>query len=189
MVSFLENQPVQWRRLQTEIQMVLHQHEVNEEREQQGLQPINSVWCWGGHPLPERMSAPELELYADDLFTAGLAAASGSTKPLTQDAAPASFAKNTLVCLRTLEAALLSQAVEKPGASLGPEESFARPSPGSGQTQSEHDNTLEKLDQWLASGMRELFRGRLAGIDLYPCDGEVLQLKRIDLFRFWLRRR
>lgn len=37
-----------WRRLLNEIQMLLHTHEVNLQREQRGELPVNSVWLWGG---------------------------------------------------------------------------------------------------------------------------------------------
>lgn len=41
----------QWRRLMTELQMLLHAHPVNEQRERQGKLPINSLWFWGGAAL------------------------------------------------------------------------------------------------------------------------------------------
>ena len=37
-----------WRRLLNEVQMLLHSHEVNQNREQRGEMPVNSVWLWGG---------------------------------------------------------------------------------------------------------------------------------------------
>lgn len=39
-------------RLQNEVQMLLHEHEVNAEREAQGLNSINSVWVNGGGRMP-----------------------------------------------------------------------------------------------------------------------------------------
>lgn len=36
-----------WYRLQNEMQMFMHQHEVNQQRLQHGQLPINSLWCWG----------------------------------------------------------------------------------------------------------------------------------------------
>lgn len=44
-----------WRRRMNEIQMLLHEHEVNRAREAAGKWPINSVWFWGGGrhvPIP-----------------------------------------------------------------------------------------------------------------------------------------
>lgn len=37
-----------FRRLQNEVQMLWHEHPVNQARQARGLQPINSCWLWGG---------------------------------------------------------------------------------------------------------------------------------------------
>ncbi len=41
-----------WRAVATEIQMLFNAHEVNKQREANGLYPLNSVWIWGGGRLP-----------------------------------------------------------------------------------------------------------------------------------------
>lgn len=72
-----------WRRLMTELQMLLHTHPVNEQRERQGKLPINSLWFWGGGPLYSSMAITDQTpdhsvtdtgtssgtVYADDKFT------------------------------------------------------------------------------------------------------------------------
>lgn len=45
----------QWLQLNTEIQMWLHAHPINQQRQQQGLFPINSLWLW----LPEKTNATQ----------------------------------------------------------------------------------------------------------------------------------
>lgn len=47
-----------WRRWLSEIQMLLHDHPVNLEREQRGQAPVSSVWFSGGGTLPARPAAP-----------------------------------------------------------------------------------------------------------------------------------
>jgi hypothetical protein len=42
-----------WHRIFNEVQMLLHAHPVNEDREQRGALPINSLWFSGGGTLPE----------------------------------------------------------------------------------------------------------------------------------------
>lgn len=48
-----------WRRWLSEMQMLLHEHAINEERERAGLAPVTGVWIWGGgrqdwaDPLPD----------------------------------------------------------------------------------------------------------------------------------------
>jgi hypothetical protein len=41
-----------WHRVLNEIQMLLHDHPVNREREARGFPPVNSVWLWGGGRSP-----------------------------------------------------------------------------------------------------------------------------------------
>ncbi len=45
---------LRWRRTLNEIQMLLHEHPVNQRRESRRELPINSVWLWGGgrRPVP-----------------------------------------------------------------------------------------------------------------------------------------
>lgn len=41
-----------WLRLQAEAQMLMHAHPLNQQRQQQGLPALNSLWFWGGGSLP-----------------------------------------------------------------------------------------------------------------------------------------
>lgn len=43
---------LRWHRLFNEVQMLFHEHPVNQERERRGELAINSVWLWGGGTLP-----------------------------------------------------------------------------------------------------------------------------------------
>ncbi|MEB0134796.1 hypothetical protein QN362_05575 [Actimicrobium sp. CCC2.4] len=42
-----------WRKVQNEIQMHWHDCTVNQSREQQGLDPVNSLWLWAGTPAKQ----------------------------------------------------------------------------------------------------------------------------------------
>jgi hypothetical protein len=64
-----------WRTRLNDIQMLLHGHPVNEERERTGELPVNSVWLWGGGMLQDRVSAPCNALWSREPFAAGLAQA------------------------------------------------------------------------------------------------------------------
>ena len=63
----------QWKRILNEVQMLMHMSEVNEQREQRGLPPINSLWFWGEGRLPRTGNCDLSHVYADDALTAGLA--------------------------------------------------------------------------------------------------------------------
>lgn len=55
-----------YHRLTSELQMCLHEHEVNLRREAQGLLPINSVWLWGGGRAPEKKVALLPPFFGED---------------------------------------------------------------------------------------------------------------------------
>lgn len=79
-----------WRRLMTEIQMLLHMHPVNILRESQGKLPVNSLWFWGGALLAKpalnelveptthaSSDAQATHIYAQDSYSALLSAHMG----------------------------------------------------------------------------------------------------------------
>lgn len=44
-----------WQRLQSETQMLLHQHPVNQQRQSDGLPALTSLWFWGAGRLPAQL--------------------------------------------------------------------------------------------------------------------------------------
>lgn len=64
-----------WHSILNEAQMLLHRHPVNEEREQRGLPPVNSIWPWGGGVLPTNPISHFVHAWADNALARGLAAA------------------------------------------------------------------------------------------------------------------
>jgi len=48
-----------------ELQMLLHEHPVNQARETRGELPVNSLWLWGGGRLPVACATP-VPLYAEN---------------------------------------------------------------------------------------------------------------------------
>jgi hypothetical protein len=53
-----------WRLLFTEIQMLLHQHTVNEKRRALGLKEVNAIWFWGNAQL--RPSKATVSVFTQD---------------------------------------------------------------------------------------------------------------------------
>jgi len=68
----------QWKNALTEAQMILSGHEVNARREAEGKPAANSVWFWGGGPLPAAHTRPYAAVYSDDALARGLATWSGA---------------------------------------------------------------------------------------------------------------
>jgi len=60
-----------YRSLVSEVEMALHDHEVNVRRQEQGLQPINCLWFWGGGFAPEQQTVPHPPLFANDPLLIG----------------------------------------------------------------------------------------------------------------------
>jgi hypothetical protein len=60
-----------YRSLVSEVEMALHDHEVNLRRQEQGLQPINCLWFWGGGFAPEQETVPHPPLFANDPLLIG----------------------------------------------------------------------------------------------------------------------
>jgi hypothetical protein len=59
------------RNLISEIEMALHEHEVNLERKAAGQLPVNSLWLWGGGIAPERTTRAQPPLFSDDGLLTG----------------------------------------------------------------------------------------------------------------------
>ena len=76
------------RGLLNEIQTVLHAHPVNQQREDKGLLPINSLWLWGAGSLPLQLASDFDGVWSIHPLTIGLARAAGvPTHPAPVDAA------------------------------------------------------------------------------------------------------
>ena len=59
------------RNLLSEIEMALHEHEVNQAREANGQLPVNSLWLWGGGTAPEQVTRAQPPLFSDDALLTG----------------------------------------------------------------------------------------------------------------------
>jgi len=64
-----------------EVQMFLHGHPVNERRQAAGKPAVNSLWLWGGGPLPEVPPPEFAAAWSDNPLATGLASASGIESP------------------------------------------------------------------------------------------------------------
>lgn len=67
----------QWRRLFSELQILLQQHPVNLRRQAQSQPVVNGLWFWGQGCLPEAPQTERRKVWSDSLITRGLAAWAG----------------------------------------------------------------------------------------------------------------
>lgn len=61
-----------WRTWLGEIEMLLHQHPVNQQLTEQGLPTVNSVWLWGGGAPVDLSAAIPFRMHGDDAFAKGI---------------------------------------------------------------------------------------------------------------------
>ena len=66
-----------WKRLMTEIQVELHQADVNAQRRAQGRGEINSVWFWGAGAAPGIRDLSRAAVATSDPVSRGLAVTAG----------------------------------------------------------------------------------------------------------------
>ena len=69
---------LRWRRVLTEIQMLFHEHAVNQRREERGELPINSVWLWGGGRRPSVQGQHFTHVAGENLLAQALAGRTGA---------------------------------------------------------------------------------------------------------------
>ncbi|QAU35110.1 hypothetical protein [Janthinobacterium sp. 17J80-10] len=73
-----------WRKLQNEVQMHWHMHEVNAEREARGARVVNSLWLWGGASVAQAsqgaLPAPYTDAFNLHGWSAALAASAASKR-------------------------------------------------------------------------------------------------------------
>ena len=60
-----------FRNLVSEIEMALHDHDINQARQAGGLRPVNSLWLWGGGIAPQQATRPQPPLFSDDALSTG----------------------------------------------------------------------------------------------------------------------
>ena len=61
-----------------EVQMQLHDSDINHKREESGLVPVNSIWFWGLGAVPGILERCWSTIYTSDNYIKGLALLSGT---------------------------------------------------------------------------------------------------------------
>lgn len=69
---------IAWQRIANELQMLLHEHPVNQAREARGELPVNSVWFWGAGALPQPVPPRFRQVWSDDPVARGVAIFGGA---------------------------------------------------------------------------------------------------------------
>ena len=157
---------IRWHGVLNEIQMLFYQSDVNERREQLGRGPVSGAWISGGGRVSPGLSTPANALYGDSPLLKGLARASATPRAGLPENAEALLGeeRELLVCYEALRRSVLC---------ADPEEWLSR---------------LDQFEIWLQPLGQALAENRLQ-LNVYPCNGSMLQLDRRALRRFWKRTR
>lgn len=157
-----------WHATLNEVQMLLHEHPVNEAREV----PLNSLWFWGAGRLPKEAEGPWQSVTADDPVALGLAKlATMRHRALTSRAGEwlerLPDAGRHLVVLDALAAAAALRDAEAHAARL-----------------------VAMETDWFSPLLAALKSGRVGMITVHlPEAGLSIETARGDLRRFWRRPR
>jgi hypothetical protein len=160
----------EWHRLLNEIQMLFHDHPVNQAREAHGKPAINSVWVWGGGRLPRQLNSPLGRVFSDHPYVTGLAhlaeVPACSLPPTGEELLSGSGDGHTLAVITSLERAAIYREADR------------------------WAEALQELERhWFAPLLEALKQGALAALDLYPVNGRCYTITCRRLRYFWKRSR
>lgn len=167
---------VRWHGISNEIQMLLHQHPLNEAREAKGEMPVNSVWLWGGGTWPAVPGRQFSAVWSDEALACALAATAGlHATPLPDEA---EHWLNSIAPSQPVNAHSLLVLGQLSGAAQYGDIARWR----------EEISALNR--NWFAPLLKALRQRRFSKIALVvPGDRDCqrFELSPVDLFRFWRR--
>ena len=101
-----------WRVLGNDVQVVLHNHPVNQNRVSRGAAPVNGLWFWGGGRRPETITCAAEVYFGDDALATALAS-EASLHARTLDALDSvAVTRNVIIDLRILRGDVLEATIQ-----------------------------------------------------------------------------
>jgi hypothetical protein len=163
--SFTGTDAPVWTARLNELQMLMHNHPVNQARAARGQVPVNSLWLWGGGEAPAPAAADCSRVLGDNPFARGCARycdlPAGPPGARAADTLPAAGERQLVV----LEDCRTAAAYDD----------FAG-----------WQTALQRLEHdWFAVLLRALRTGRLERLDLLPLNGRRYCLPRRRLLAVW----
>ena len=89
-------QALPWYKLINEMQMFMHQHDINRDRLASGLLPINSLWFWGAGNL-SKLAAKNINWYCDDELLKQFASVSGINCAKLDEVKMEDFSRDSII--------------------------------------------------------------------------------------------
>ncbi len=158
-----------WKALLTEVQMLLHTHPVNQHRQAHGQREVNSVWLWGGGVLPGINSDKGNDISTHSVYT--------------DEALPKAMAERRQQPVRPLPTNNLS--VDQPftlvDATLLSLSTYSRTT--------EWVHALAGMEaRYFVPLVNALKRSHIPGVSVYPCNGQRIDISRVEMKKFWRKR-
>lgn len=155
-----------WARRLNEIQMLMHDHEVNCARAAAGRPVINSLWLWGGGDSARCPTEPQCNVVvADAAFARGSArhcGLAGAPVPATARDLAVGTGESVLVLLEDCD------------------------SPAAYGDIGGWQSALQRLErEWFAPLLQRLGRRGIDALELLPLNGRRYRLTRRQLWSFW----
>ncbi len=100
-----------WRVLANDIQVLLHNHPVNQNRVARGAAPVNGLWLWGGGRLPKSVTSDADAYFGDDPLAVALASAASMPVHSLEAFDQSVTASNAVVDLRGLRDDVLAAVI------------------------------------------------------------------------------
>jgi len=158
-----------WNKILTEVQMLMHSHEVNATREDSGQQSINSLWFHGCGELPEHVNKAITSVCSDHHLLKGLARQLACDYlPVPASAADymAYLAKNQSHAVNVLHISTLEHLINYTDVSIWL-------------------NALDDLlNRWFYPLVKAAHENNIK-LMLYPCNGQQYHPVKYDVFKFW----
>lgn len=152
-----------WRKLFTEMQMVVYGSQVNQQRQAQGLPAIGGVWLWGEGSLPSLTAGVWQNVATNNLLAIGFA----------------QLAEASVIALPANFAAYCS-GMTTSGDYLVVLDELLGQTPGLALLQ-------QWEQQWFVPLLQAIKTKQIARCSIYTTDGECFQIARRDFLSWWRR--
>lgn len=120
-------QALPWYKLMNEMQMFMHQHEINSARLESRLLAINSLWFWGAGDL-SIINNTDIQWYCDDMLLTRFAGVSGVDCVKLDEVRSADFSRDSIIIdMEILEALKSPTDVDLPGLLIELEKKILQP--------------------------------------------------------------
>jgi len=157
-------------RILNEIQMQLHDSEVNQYREGKGELPVNSIWFWGVGEMPGHVRTTGMRVFGEDCFLEGLALKTG----VQYQPVPAGMEDLLAACGRGDEVLLLLRHCQVPSQYQN--------------LQLWHEALSLLEERWFEPCLRALHRGAIRHLRIMTESG-LFDIGRLSRLKFWRKSR